>query len=97
MTTIAITTALLDRLYGRTEPAVPAPEQGLCALWTGAINSRGYGVIRTDLGLRLVHRVTYTGLWGPIPEGGRVRHLCKVKACVNPLHLDIGYVCRSAA
>ena len=62
-----------------------------CWLWTGGI-SHGYGSF--DLpGVgrwRAVraHRFAYEALVGPIPEGMVIDHLCRVKACVNPDHLE---------
>lgn len=35
-----------------------------------------------------VHRVVYTELVGPIPEGYDVDHLCRNTLCCNPLHLE---------
>ena len=34
------------------------------------------------------HRVAYTLVKGPIPDGLEIDHTCDVKACVNPSHLD---------
>lgn len=36
----------------------------------------------------LTHRVTYTELVGPIPEGLDLDHLCRNRACCNPEHLE---------
>lgn len=62
--------------------------EGTCWVWTGALNSRGYGC----LGLRkqpwLAHRLAYTASWGAIPEGYEVDHLCRNRRCVKPLHLE---------
>lgn len=63
-----------------------------CWRWTGSL-IRGYGHIgiREDDGkwhLRRAHRVAYELLVGPIPEGLTIDHLCNVKHCVNPAHLE---------
>ena len=34
------------------------------------------------------HRTVYTILKGPIPEGRQLDHLCRVRHCVNPEHLE---------
>lgn len=34
------------------------------------------------------HRLAYEGLVGPIPEGLQIDHLCRVRNCVNPEHLE---------
>lgn len=36
----------------------------------------------------LVHRWSYTHLVGEIPEGRQLDHLCRVRNCVNPAHLE---------
>jgi hypothetical protein len=37
---------------------------------------------------RRAHRVAYELAVGPIPPGLQVDHLCRVRDCVNPAHLD---------
>lgn len=34
------------------------------------------------------HRLAYTLTKGPIPDGLEIDHICNVKACVNPAHLE---------
>jgi len=57
-----------------------------CWLWTGTVNpvtgysqagKRGYG-----------HRMSYVEFVGPIPDGMTIDHLCRVRSCVNPDHLE---------
>jgi len=60
-----------------------------CWIWNGAISKWGYGIYTPeDLVTWRAHRYVYTQLVGPIPEGLALDHLCEVKACVNPAHLD---------
>lgn len=59
-----------------------------CLLWTGALNPNGYGKMQVgdlDTG---AHRVSYTEHVGPIPDGFEVDHLCKVRHCIEPTHLE---------
>ena len=56
-----------------------------CWLWTGA-KTGGYGVFGHPQ--RRSHRLSYEWLVGPIPEGLQMDHLCRVRACVNPDHLE---------
>ena len=59
-----------------------------CWLWTGAVQSRGYGSVGIGGKTYLAHRVAYERFVGPIPEGLTINHLCGVKRCVNPAHLE---------
>jgi hypothetical protein len=65
-----------------------------CWLWTGRRTPKGYGYARhekredgtwSELG---VHRIVYQELVGPIPAEYTIDHLCRVKHCVNPEHLE---------
>jgi hypothetical protein len=59
--------------------------------WLYPIGSRhtGYGHLRNDAGrTEGVHRITYRHLVGPIPDGLHLDHLCRVRNCVNPEHLE---------
>lgn len=55
-----------------------------CWLWTGYVNLAGYG--RFDG--RLAHRFAYEDMIGPVPDGLDIDHLCRVRNCVNPAHLE---------
>ncbi len=35
------------------------------------------------------HRFAYESLVGPVPAGLELDHLCRVKGCVNPEHLEV--------
>jgi HNH endonuclease len=58
-----------------------------CWLWTGYIAKNGYGILKHGKPL-LAHRVSYAVYKGPIPEGLSLDHLCRVRHCVNPDHLE---------
>ena len=55
-----------------------------CWLWTGALDRGGYGRCGQDK----AHRVSYYLFKGDIPEGLDLDHLCRVRSCVNPDHLE---------
>src|SRR5216683_6645346 len=72
------------------EKYIPEPNSG-CWLWTAAILSHGYGIISvTRCKFELAHRVSYELHKGKIPYGLEIDHLCKVRCCVNPDHLEAG-------
>lgn len=60
---------------------------GFCWLWEGAI-SAGYGNFGISGTSVIAHRWAYEHLVGPIPEGLVLDHLCRVRNCVNPDHLE---------
>jgi hypothetical protein len=35
------------------------------------------------------HRLSYEFIFGPIPEDHEVDHLCRLRPCVNPFHLEV--------
>lgn len=59
-----------------------------CWLWLATINNSGYGQFSVDGKLYLAHRVSYELYKGPIPGELVVDHLCSVRHCVNPDHLE---------
>lgn len=61
---------------------------GDCWLWTAGRYSEGYGKIQVDGQSRLAHRIAYELFIGPIPEGLELDHLCRIRHCVNPGHLE---------
>lgn len=60
---------------------------GDCWEWQSS-KKYGYGQVRVDSKLHLAHRLVYEALIGPIPEGLDIDHLCRNRACVNPLHME---------
>lgn len=39
--------------------------------------------------LKMWHRLVWEIVYGEIPEGYEVNHLCKVRQCCNPTHLEV--------
>ena len=66
---------------------LPVPESG-CWLWDGTWHKDGYGLFHIGGKRFRAHRVSYELFKGPIPEGLQIDHLCRVRCCVNPDHLD---------
>lgn len=57
-------------------------------LWVGYLQASGYGVFyRRMVGQVLAHRFSYEMFVGPC-DGKVIDHLCRVRSCVNPAHLE---------
>ena len=50
--------------------------------------TEGYGRIAVGDRTLMAHRVSYETFVGPIPDGLHLDHLCRVRDCVNPQHLE---------
>lgn len=59
-----------------------------CWLWIAHIDSDRYGILKVDGKNRKAHRWSYEHYIGPIPADLDLDHLCRVRHCVNPLHLE---------
>lgn len=66
---------------------MPIPFSG-CQVWLGYIQSKGYGVVGVGRRTALAHRISWELASGPIPEGLMLDHLCRVRCCINPAHLE---------
>lgn len=60
-----------------------------CWLWQAALSRRqGYACYYHDGQVRHGHRVAYQLIVGAVPDGLVLDHLCRVRHCVNPSHLE---------
>lgn len=80
-------TSAIDRLLAR-KVHVPGPMRDTCWLSTNRVRPDGYTNMRVEGVTRFCHQVTYEHWFGPVPEGLELDHLCKVRACCNPYHLE---------
>lgn len=55
-----------------------------CLIWQGAHLPKGYGLVKVSGSPVLVHHVIY----GPVPDGHEVHHLCGQTACCQRSHLQ---------
>lgn len=85
-----------ERFWAKVDKNGPIPNHrpdlGPCWTWTAStIGKTGYGWfgyggrngVRTP-----AHRYAYTVSVGPIPDGLHIDHLCRVRLCVRPDHLE---------
>lgn len=72
----------LARIQDRS--ITPRPD---CRIWVGATD-RGYGRISVGGVVMRVHRVVWESVNGPVPDGMELDHICRIRACCNPDHLE---------
>ncbi|WP_328449856.1 HNH endonuclease [Streptomyces sp. NBC_00386] len=65
-----------------------AIEPTSCLAWTAGRNSYGYGKFYWAGRNIPAHRFAYLALVGEIPAGLSLDHLCRVRHCVRPDHLE---------
>lgn len=59
-----------------------------CWVWRLATTPNGYGHVVVGGRHAYAHRVYWEQANGPIHDGVELDHLCRVRACVNPAHLE---------
>lgn len=59
-----------------------------CWVWRGGRNSKGYGFVSMNGRAVLAHVWSYEQVYGAVPEGLELDHICRTRACVNPEHLE---------
>lgn len=80
------------RFWAKTRFADPPDDVahlGQCMIWTGATQRGGYGKFglgRQD-GTVIAHRFAWFLIHGSYPDL-QLDHLCRVRECVNPAHLE---------
>lgn len=78
-----------ERLLTRTDKNGPVPgrrpDLGRCWIWLGNINGHGYGVFSRGRNACTESFELYKGKLAP---GYEPDHLCRIRACINPDHLE---------
>lgn len=76
-----------DDLIDRLRSKISVQPNG-CWHWVAGLNADGYAQVYNPGGSRLAHRMVYEFFVGRIPDGLQIDHLCRVRRCVNPSHLE---------
>jgi hypothetical protein len=79
-----------DRFWDKVNKAPGQGPGGDCWEWQGSLDAYGYGRFGHGKrwGTTAAHRISYFVLVGAIPRGLQIDHLCRVRHCVNPVHLE---------
>jgi len=78
-----------DELPARFHAKTSVNDETECIEWNAYTNRKGYGVFGVEgRKTALAHRVAYEAENGQIPVGLVIDHLCRVRNCVNPKHME---------
>ncbi len=75
-------------LSERIESKIERITESGCWIWQASCDRHGYGRMTVNKRPYLAHRVAYELAIGQIPHGMDIDHLCRVRCCVNPAHLE---------
>lgn len=75
----------LTRFWGR----VTCADDNDCWKLRGSLSGGGYGHFWNGERRMPAHRFIYEHLYGSVPEGFELDHLCRNRWCVNPAHLQV--------
>jgi hypothetical protein len=59
-----------------------------CWTWKATLDRKGYGQFSLGGKTKAAHRIAYMLVQGAIPDGLQLDHLCRVRHCVRPSHLE---------
>lgn len=80
---------LPDRFWDKVQVVAEASAYpGPCWVWQRALSSQGYGTYWHDGATRGAHSVSYKLLVGEFPSLLQLDHLCRIRSCCNPAHLE---------
>ncbi|MEU8003202.1 HNH endonuclease signature motif containing protein [Catellatospora sp. NPDC049111] len=78
---------------GRVRKSYEIDEATSCWIYQGAKDRDGYGLVNdrthSTKTTRPAHRFFWLKWVGAVPEGMELHHKCRVRACVNPSHLQV--------
>lgn len=82
--------SLFDRVFDKIQTDTSTG----CWMWTASVSGGGgYGQVWVGANgpgspMRAAHIVVWELLVGPVPDGLQLDHLCRVRRCCNPSHLE---------
>jgi hypothetical protein len=59
-----------------------------CWIWQRCFHRGGYGAVTMNRKTYNAHRAVYEQRVEPLPSSLTLDHLCRVRACVNPAHME---------
>jgi hypothetical protein len=82
-----------QRFWAKVDKNGPLPQKrpdlGPCWMWKGRLTEKGYGRFNLDHRKSVyATRFAYESMHGPIPKPLVPDHLCRVRACVCPDHIE---------
>lgn len=81
-----------ERFWEKVDRFAPESTEGRavgpCWIWLAARESKGYGQFYADGALVVAHKWAYEAEHGSVPDGYELDHLCRVRLCVRPSHLE---------
>ncbi|MHC4951671.1 MAG: HNH endonuclease signature motif containing protein [Planctomycetota bacterium] len=63
-------------------------DENECWLWLGYTDRDGYATISISNWPHKAHRIVYQMFNGLLSEGLTIDHLCRVRRCLNPKHME---------
>lgn len=77
-----------DSEFRRWASKIDYDEKSGCWLWRRVKSESRYGCFRIGGRQRPAHVVSFVHFKGAMPPGLQADHLCRVRRCVNPYHLE---------
>lgn len=88
MSALRASVACVDLLPPRIVAKIVVDDASGCWLWAAALDDQGYGRVSWEGRNRKAYRIVWLLLREAIGEGLELDHVCKVRRCVNPDHLE---------
>lgn len=88
-TNFHLTTKDLIRIFSKIEISTTLFYKGdPCWIWIAGKDKDGYGLGKFQQKQHRIHRLLYQVFVEPIPRALECDHLCRVRHCVNPIHIE---------